>query len=306
MGNPLKFEDSDTTFLITTRTMNSRMWFLNNTRLQQKILAYLARCQETYGAILYAFVLMANHYHLIARFPRCNKAAFMRDFNSLVAKLVASEVANFPGGRLWARRYSDQVLPRDFDITHWFLYVVLNPLTSKVCTRMSEFTGYSSLADCMGGRSLKFKVFERWKYNEARRYRENVAADGFVREYRLVFSKLPEFQHLTISEYRARIKEKIEKREEEILHRTLARPANHSDFEARQPEVGARPLKTKVDRRYYGRPLVLSLCSRARHEFLEFYFKLRERYRTASRALRHGENEVYFPRGTYRPIVLAT
>ena len=307
MGNPIKVEDVERVYLITTRTIGSRLWFVHNQKLHERILAFLARYQEMYGVILYAFVLMGNHYHLIARFPRGNKAAFMRDFNSIIARLVATEVPNYPGGRLWARRYAEQVLPNDFDVSHWYLYVVLNPITTGICYSMADFPGYSSLRDNLSLRSRKFQVFERWKFNEAKRNNAKASPQRFIQEHSLKFSKLPQLEHLEDSAYQRELRRRIDERQQQLQSQMLAADPRSPMRRIRaEPVVGSKPITTKMGTRSFGRPLVLSLSSKSREEFLRFYFATRDAYRLASKAFRTGLLNVAFPPGTYRPSTFAT
>src|SRR5262249_46352326 len=129
MSQDLSFEHPEFCFFSTTRTMNSRLWFINNMLLVDRILAFLARYQEIYGVIIYGFILMGNHYHLLARFPKGNKAAFFRDFNSIIAKLTGTCAKNFEGGKLWGRRVRSQVVPNPTDIKERFFYAALNPVS---------------------------------------------------------------------------------------------------------------------------------------------------------------------------------
>ena len=95
MSRDLSFEDPELTFFITTRTIASRLWFVNNRKLHRKVAAFLAKYQRKFGVILYAFIIMGNHYHLVARFPRGNKAKFLKAFNSIFARLVEKMVPEF-------------------------------------------------------------------------------------------------------------------------------------------------------------------------------------------------------------------
>lgn len=305
MGSPLRFEDPNLVFFITTRTMMSRLWFVNNRGVEEKILAFLARYQELYQVILYAFVLMGNHYHLIARFPEGNKSAFMRAFNAIIAKIIASEVPQFPGGKLWGRRYADQVLPRDEDIEHWFLYAALNPVTSGICSDTTDYKGYNSFADSIINRTRKFQIFERWKFNETKRFQSQVDPEKFLHEHTLKFTKLPGNEGLTEEQYRSKLLMKLKCRRERVLElQQLSKPTLPKIRKQQRVVVGSVPRKTKTGGRFSPRPLVLTLCAKTRSKFLRRYFDLVARYRIASEALRDGRAGIEFPVGTYHPSVL--
>ena len=120
MGRDLSFEHPEHCFFGTIRTASSRLWFINNPEFEAFILAYLARYVEIHGVIIYAFVLMGNHYHLLARFPKGNKAAFFRDLNGMISRLTKFRVKTYEGGRLWARRVRSQVVPLNANLEFCF------------------------------------------------------------------------------------------------------------------------------------------------------------------------------------------
>jgi hypothetical protein len=68
MSYLLRVESEDYSSFNTTRTRNSELWFVNNKPLEQKILGYLAKNQVLFDPTYYAFVIMGNHYHHLARF----------------------------------------------------------------------------------------------------------------------------------------------------------------------------------------------------------------------------------------------
>ena len=53
--------------------LNLRSLLFSSSRDYKKFLSYLADAFETYGAILHAFVILTNHYHLIVETPKGNR-----------------------------------------------------------------------------------------------------------------------------------------------------------------------------------------------------------------------------------------
>ncbi|MBX7137609.1 MAG: transposase [Oligoflexia bacterium] len=305
MSQPLRIENSEDVLLITTRTIGSRLWFVNNPALERKVLAFLARYQRLYGAVIYAFCLMGNHYHLIARFPRCNKAAFMRSFNAMFAKLVQSEVEEFDGGPLWSRRYAEQVLPRNEDIEHWYYYCALNAVLAGLVKDPREYSGYNSFQDSVRGRKLKFKLFRRWEYNEAKRKGCRVKPQDYLEDEELTFTRLPGYEDKTQSEYAALLTSSMKHRCATAVAEKIAKgEAFPPKLEIRKTGVGQKPLRTKKSSLYSYRPLVLSLCRKTRNAVLRGYFAVVDAFREASERYRRGDDSVVFPPGTYRPLRL--
>jgi len=298
----LSFEDEDFCFFSTTRTINSRLWFINNPKLVERILAYLAKYQETYGVVIYAFVLMGNHYHLLAKFPRKNKALFFRDFNGIVAKLVSRHVKEFEGGKLWARRVRSQVVPNPEDIKDRFFYAALNPVNAGIARKLSEYESYNSFQLALRDRQQTFKVVDWERYNSRRRFNVELTPKDFTREYTLRYSRLPTYEDLKKSDYVNKMLEELEARRRLLVQKRLTEGKGFAPRELlRKQQPGAKPKSTKTSTRGSHRPLVLTLCRETKERFLDWYFSLRNSYILASKTFRAGLLTAIFPAGTYRP-----
>jgi REP element-mobilizing transposase RayT len=301
MGHPLRYESSQYWYLITSRTAGSRLWFVNNPKLWERIQAFLARYQEIYEVEIFAFIIMGNHIHLIARFPKKNKAAFMRDFNAIIPKLVKRFVPHFRDGRLWGRRYSEQALPREEDLRHWFYYCALNPVSSGLTRVAKDYPCYNSFWDASAGRERTFKIFLRSEFLEARYAGRAVTAADFVKKHTLKYSKLPGIGGGPEA-YMQSLRADFNERQRVAVE---ARLQDHLGFapieKIRGTLPGSYPFQTKTSSRYDLRPLVLSLCVDAKKEFLQDYFEIVSRFRLAATAYRQGDWNVTFPPGTYRP-----
>ncbi len=302
MGRDLSFEDPSQIFFATIRTNRSRLWFVNNFALQMSILAYLARYQERYAVQIFAFVIMGNHYHLLARFPRGNKAAFFRDLNGMISKLTASKVRQFDGGKLWGGRIRCQVVPNPADVVDKFFYIALNPVAAGIVQKLSDYTLYNSFADAAYQRRKTFRVVDWPTYNSRKRFDPNTSKSDCTTVHTLTFSKLPKFEHLSRKDYADRLNHELEARRKVVVDGRLKGGKKFASREAiRAIEPGSLPHSTKTSQRHTPRPLVLTSCPETKRIFLDWYFTLRAAYITASRKLRSGQLTVTFPPGTYRP-----
>ena len=302
MSQDLKIESPDRTYFITTRTQNSRLWFINARQLEERILAYLAKYQSDYKVILYNFILMGNHYHLSAQFPHANKSAFMRSFNSIIAKLTKSYCEAFEGGTLWARRYRDQALLEPSDIEHWCFYSALNPVSSGLTKRARDYSGYNSFSDGAAGKSRKFKIIDWADYNNRKRYNSRLTPDDCATEYHLTFSRLPGYEKFPPSAYRTLMNTKLECRQTKLVEERLKNGEGFSTKEfLKRTIAGAKPQSTKTSSRSTKRPLVLTLSANAREKYLEWYFGILNWFKEASKRYLLGVLDVQFPPGTYRP-----
>lgn len=301
-SQPLRIENPEMTSLITSRTTNSALWFVNNARLEEQILANLARYQDKYEVELYSFVLQGNHYHATARFPGCNRASFCRDFNARLAESVRSLVTAFRGGPLFGRRYSEQALPGPEDIEERFFYCALQPVLAGLTEKANEYPGYNSFTDAIDGRAREFEIVDWARYNARRRVNPSVKRADFTRKVVLKYKRLPGYEHLSQKEYRTLMLKKYEERRQKILAERRAEGKQFLGGDAlRAIKPGTYPSSTKVSGRYSYRPLVLCVCRIKKREYLDWYFAVYERYKLASQRYRRGERHAEFPPFTYKP-----
>ena len=302
MGRDLSIEHPEFVVFATIRTLFSSLWLVNNPELDERILAYLARYQEHYGVIIYAFIIMGNHYHLIASFPRGNKAAFFRDLNGMISKLTKSKVKAFEGGKLWARRVRTQVLPNDGDILERFFYAALNPVAAGLVEKLSQYPSYNSFSDATRDRKRTFEVVEWQDYNNRKRKNPSLTIAECTKYHRLVYTRLPGHEHMGKSEYVDYMNRELEKRRGKIVNERRKNDLGFLPPEVLRAQIpGERPRSTKTSSRDTHRPLVLTLCAQTRKTFLNWYFSIVEAFRIASKRFRDGEHSVEFPPGTYRP-----
>ena len=302
MGRDLSFEHSDFVFFATIRTIASRLWLINNPELEQQILAYAARYAEHYGVTLYAFIVMGNHYHILARFPNGNKAAFFRDLNGIISKLTKAKVKMFEGGKLWARRVRTQVVPNKEDILDRFFYTCMNPIAAGLSQKLSEYPAYNSFSDAIRGKVRTFKVVEWHKYNNLKRKNPNLTIAEFTKYHKLTYARLPGYESMSKAEYVDFMNREAERRRVEIVNRRKAAGLGFATPQLlKEQEPGAKPRSTKTSDRNTHRPLVLTRCITTKHKFLRWYFELVAAFRTAATKFRAGMFDVPFPPGTYRP-----
>ena len=304
MGYPIRYEKEDEIFFITSRTSEARLWFINCPQFEYMVKAYLAKYAEMFGVILYAFTLMGNHYHLLASFPRLNKAKFMQAFNSIVARLAQTHISGF-SGRLWGRRYADQAVVGEDAIENWFFYIALNPVTSGIVKSVSDYKHYNSFFDSVRCRHKKYKLLNRSAYYEAKRSNKETFREEFIEEYTLQFERLPGYEELDDDEYQKVLTERLfERQEEAIIERRNKGQGFASKKYLARIKIGDKPSFSKVSTRYSLRPLVLTLCRERRQKFLDFYFTLRQQFFEASKKYLLGDISVSFPAGTYAPHML--
>ncbi len=295
-----RIECQDVASFQTTRARNSELWFVNNQKLEEAILGYAARYSTRYEVKLYALAIEGNHIQKVAHFPRANRAHFMRDFNSAVARSVARYQSNYPGGTFWARRYSAEYLPGDADIEDRFFYTVLQPVNDGLVDDILDYPGYNCFEDAITGKERECKVI-RWKeYNDARRWNPLVSIEEFTEICALRYERLPGYENLSQTEYEALMRNKLKERTAEVLKLRVDR-VSLGAHRLLKIVPGSRPKKTKRSGPRDHRPRVLSKDPERRSAARAWYFSTYFEYRSCSRRYRDGDLSVKFPKGTYKP-----
>jgi len=302
MGQDLRLEDGESASFITARTVNSTLWFQNNKALENKILAHLAKYQEKYSVDIYAFVMMSNHYHLLANFPLNNRAAFMRDLNSAFSRLTRSHVKEFEGGALFGRRYRPQAVILEEDYEQTFVYAALNPVNSGLVETLSDYPGYNSYQDAILGEDLEFTLVNQREFHDKRRYNKNLKVEDFTKTYTLKYARLPGYEHMPIYDYQETMFKKIEIRRIEIVQKRRTAGKGFAGTKILlNTKPGTKPQTTKTSTRDSVRPLVICVCEKTKKAYLEKYFNVRQAFTEAFKAIRKGIKNALFPPGTYHP-----
>jgi len=284
----------------TTRTRNSELWLVNNPKLEGAILGYAGRYSTRYEIKLYALAIEGNHIQKVATFPKANRAHFMRDFNSSVARAVPRYQANYPGGPLWARRYSTEYLPGDEDLEDLFFYTVLQPVNDGLVDDIKDYPGYNCFEDAVTGTERLYPVVKWKEYHDAKRWNPDVTIEDYTEYCVLKYERLPGYEHLSQKEYELQMREKLAERTKEVLQKRKGKPSfGVENLKAVKP--GSRPHKTKTSGPRDHRPRVLSRNPKRRAEGKKWYFQIHSEYKVASKRYRNGEKDVVFPEGTYRP-----
>jgi hypothetical protein len=299
-----RIEKADLANLLTTRTKNSELWFVNNPALEDSILGYTAKYAERYGVKLYALAIEGNHIQGPALFPEGNRASFMRDLNSSIARAVKRHTKH-PGGHVWARRYSNEFLPRYEDVEKYFFYTVLQPVQDGLVERISDYPGYNCFHDAIWGREREFKVVRWADYNSAKRWKRPIAIKDYTDTVKLRFERLPGHEDLSQHEYAQLMMRKLEH-----YHQIVLAERGDKGFVGREGlkrvRPGSKPKNSKTSTIHSNRPRVLSDCPKKRAECKDWYFKIYFAYKECSRAYRKGDRSIIFPPGTYPPHLPAT
>ena len=302
-SQPIRIETADYASFVTCRTIQSRLWLVNNPLLQKRILASLAKYQNTHTVTLYAFVLQGNHYHECAQFPLLNRSGFYRDFNATTAKAVNFFVSDRCGGPVFERRYSEQAVPKTKeDILERIFYCALQPVLAGLCERVEDYPAYNSFFDLIDGKAREFQWTDWRKYNAAKRWKKNAKVEDYTITATLKFSRPPGFEDMSQEEFKQLMLAELERRRLAIIAQRKQESKGFLGKKALlRTKPGSFPINTKKSKQFSRRPLILTVCEIARKTFHDFYFSIFRRYKKASREYLSGDHSAIFPPGTYKP-----
>ena len=104
---------------------------------REKFLDYLASATERYGAVLHAYCLMSNHYHLLLETPDGNLAQIMRHING--AYTTYFNIKRKRAGHLFQGRYKAILVEFDEYAMELTRYIHLNPVRAGMVTLPEEY-----------------------------------------------------------------------------------------------------------------------------------------------------------------------
>jgi len=145
MARPLRIEYPGAFYHVTSRGNEQKDVFKSRGD-REKFLAYLSSSSERYGAVIHAYCLMSNHYHLLLETPEGNLSEVMRHING--AYTTYFNVKRKRAGHLFQGRYKAILVEADDYAAELSRYIHLNPVRVGIVERpehyqWSSYQGYS-------------------------------------------------------------------------------------------------------------------------------------------------------------------
>jgi len=160
MARPLRIQFPGACYHITCRGIERRKVYMDD-KDRYRFLALLGDSLETYQVVLYVYIMMTNHFHLVIQTRKANCSEFMRHFN--IRYTGWFNWRHQRSGNLYEGRYKAFLIDVDKYLLEVSRYVHLNSVRVR---RMQ---------------SLDYR--ERWQY--AKGYRWG-SLSGYVHEKRAV------------------------------------------------------------------------------------------------------------------------
>jgi REP element-mobilizing transposase RayT len=146
MARPLRIEYPGAFYHVTSRG-NEQKDVFKSQKDREKFLDYLASATERYGAVLHAYCLMTNHYHLLLETPDGNLSQIMRHING--AYTTYFNIKRKRAGHLFQGRYKAILVEFDEYAMELTRYIHLNPVRAGMVALPEEYlwSSYRSYID---------------------------------------------------------------------------------------------------------------------------------------------------------------
>jgi REP element-mobilizing transposase RayT len=146
MGRPLRIEFEGACYHVTSRG-NEQKDIFKSKRDREKFLGYLESAVFRYGAIVHAWCLMTNHYHLLLETPRGNLSQIMRHINGAYTNYFNAKRKR--AGHLFQGRYKAILIEADAYLVELSRYIHLNPVRAGIVVKPEDYpwSSYGAYVD---------------------------------------------------------------------------------------------------------------------------------------------------------------
>ena len=173
MGRPLRITFPGAHYHVTARG-NEQKDIYKSRRDREKFLDYLESSVTRYGAVIHAYCLMTNHYHLLLETPEGNLPEIIRHINGAYTNYYNTKRKR--AGHLFQGRYKAILIEADSYMMELSRYIHLNPVRVGMVTKPEDYQ-WSSYQDYIGARPAPFWLCTETitrQIGSARRYCEFV------------------------------------------------------------------------------------------------------------------------------------
>lgn len=297
MGRKKRKISPDAVYLVTNRTIDAKFFFLPTEEINRILLAALAYAQNKTQVKLFAFVFMANHFHLLLQSPRMNLNKFMSIFQGEVARRVNRYLGR-KNGRVFASRYHDAVVKPDA-LSSKYHYIHNNPGNADLAIHPSDYVGLMSWNWLVTGENYVGLRVDYTRLYNMRRKNPDTPREAAIEEYELELSIPEQWADEDPEKVRERLRKGIEA-EAERLQRVREQEGRTvmSAEEMLAQSWEDSPKEPKETKR---RVLCITASPEVRRQHIEEHRRMEQAYLRAVRRMRQGRKRPGFPVGTFPP-----
>lgn len=291
MPRPPRIEFPGALYHVTVRGNNKQHIFLDdNDRL--KYLWLLERYKKQHEFILYAYILMNNHVHLLIETPGSPISRIMQVLNFTYTGYFNRKYEKV--GHLFQGRYKAFLCDRDEYLLALLRYIHRNPVRANIVNRPHDYK-WSSHLDYMGrGSSLidtdSILMMFSDKPSQARRlYRDFIDEQTGSEKDENVLNVVNN-QILGDDRFIQKVEEKVE-----ILKRPVKKPGLENIFSAVSEVTGVSRedivSRNRNKRIMHARHILVGLCREAGYRLVDVAFQFKREVSVLSRWARASEKK---------------
>ncbi len=144
-----RFVAPGTTYLLTRRCLERRLRLRPSVAVNQIVKFCLGVAAMRSGVQIHGFVVLSNHYHIVATDPLGSLPIFMHWFNEYVAKCMNAHLGRWES--FWAPgSYSAVALGDHEAVVDRLVYVYTNPVEAGLVRTHTDWPGAHSRPEDMG------------------------------------------------------------------------------------------------------------------------------------------------------------
>ncbi|MBI2605657.1 MAG: transposase [Deltaproteobacteria bacterium] len=140
---------------ITARSNNGAYLGLEPETLWNIYNDYLHFLSTAFEVKIHAFVMMSNHFHLIASFPKLNISLAMNRFMTESARAINFERMTI--NHIYGSRYFACLIDNERYYRNVFRYLFQNPVRAGICTYVEDYS-FSTLSGLLGQTRLSIPI----------------------------------------------------------------------------------------------------------------------------------------------------
>lgn len=150
MAGPLRIEYENAFYHITSRG-NERKSIFTDRNDNEKVLSYGGLVHSRYKVMVYGYVLMDNHYHLLIETPELNLSRVTRNLNGHYT--IYFNKADKRYGYLFQGRYKSILVDNDNYFRDLTKYFHLDPVRAGILSKPEDYS-YTSMPYYIGKKHL--------------------------------------------------------------------------------------------------------------------------------------------------------
>ena len=286
MGRPLRLFEPESVYFVTGRCLQARFLLRPSQETNSLVGAVLARAISVFDVDVFAFVFLANHFHMLIRSRHGRIPAFMQYLRSNIAKKVGRAVDWH--GKFWDRRYDAAPVLDDDALVDRLRYILAHGVKEGLIARCEDWPGVTCIPELTTATPRLFPWPAKVKLPQRDETKRGTAT--------IRLAALPCWETMGADHRRKHVASLVRDIEAEVqLGRCGVPVLGVRRILDQNPH--ARPRHAKAS----PRPLCHASTYKAKQAYAAKYCTFVDAYRRASTAFRGGNLGVEFPEYAYRP-----